>query len=138
MPERDMQSADVWARKNKIKTNFAKIFVCGSAEKPYYNILYFDPVDKTWHVGYGSFYLSCVFKWLSEEFEIEDALAADVAEVVQGQWEGEGDGYADGEIVLDVWHCSQCGYCIDDGTDNPDCLPKHCPNCGARMDGGAE
>lgn len=79
MPERDMQSADVWARKNKIKTNFAKIFVCGSAEKPYYNILYFDPVDKTWHVGYGSFYLSCVFKWLSEEFEIEDASAAEDA-----------------------------------------------------------
>ena len=83
MPERDMQSADACTNKNKIKTSFAKIFVCGSAEKPYYNILYFDPVDKTWHVGYGSFYLSCVFKWLSEEFEIEDALAADVAEVVR-------------------------------------------------------
>ena len=65
---------------------------------------------------------------------ISDVPAADVAEVVQGQWEGEGDGYADGEIVLDVWHCSQCGYCIDDGTDNPDCLPKHCPGCGAMME----
>lgn len=64
--------------------------------------------------------------------------AADVAEVVYGQWEGEGDGYADGEIVLDVWHCSQCGYCIDDGTDNPDCLPKYCPGCGTKMDGAAE
>lgn len=65
---------------------------------------------------------------------ISDVPAADVAEVVQGQWEGEGDGYADGEIVLDVWHYSQCGYCIDDGTDNPDCLPKHCPGCGAMME----
>lgn len=64
--------------------------------------------------------------------------AADVAEVVLGQWEGEGDGYADGEIVLDVWHCSQCGYCIDDGTDNQDCLPKYCPNCRAKMDGGID
>lgn len=64
--------------------------------------------------------------------------AADVAEVVYGQWEGEGDGYADGEIVLDVWYCSQCGYCIDDGTDNPDLLPKYCPGCGAKMDGAAE
>lgn len=67
--------------------------------------------------------------------KIRRVPSADVAEVVQGQWEGEGDGYADGEIVLDVWYCSQCGYCIDDGTDNPDCLPKHCPGCGARMDG---
>lgn len=83
MPERDMQSADVLARKNKIKTNFAKIFVCGSAEKPYYNILYFEPVDKKWHVGFGSFYLSYVFKWLSEEFEIEDEPAADVVPVVR-------------------------------------------------------
>ena len=68
--------------------------------------------------------------------KLHEVPAADVAEVVLGQWEGEGDGYADGEIVLDVWHCSQCGYCIDDGTDNPDCLPKYCPNCGAKMDGG--
>lgn len=68
--------------------------------------------------------------------EIRKLRAADVAEVVQGQWEGEGDGYADGEIVLDVWHCSQCGYCIDDGTDDPARLPKHCAGCGAKMDGG--
>ena len=72
------------------------------------------------------------------KFGLDRIPAADVAEVVYGQWEGEGDGYADGEIVLDVWHCSQCGYCIDDGTDNPDCLPKYCPNCGAKMDGGAD
>ena len=70
--------------------------------------------------------------------EIRKLPAADVAPVVYGQWEGEGDGYADGEIVIDVWHCSQCGYCIDDGTDNPDCLPKYCPGCGAKMDGAAE
>lgn len=64
--------------------------------------------------------------------------AADVAPVVHGQWDAEGDGYANGEIVIDVWYCSKCGYCIDDGTDNPDCLPKYCPACGAKMDGGAD
>ena len=62
--------------------------------------------------------------------------AADVAPVRHGHWIGEGDGYADGELVFDVWHCSECDYCIDDGTDDPERLPKYCPGCGALMDGG--
>ena len=54
-----------------------------------------------------------------------------------GRWQGEGDGYADGYPVMDVWYCSECGYCIDDGTDDPSFLPKYCPNCGTKMgDGG--
>ena len=68
--------------------------------------------------------------------EIRETPAADVAEVVHGEWQGEGDGYADGALVYDVWNCSNCGYCIDDGTDDPERLPKYCPNCGAKMDGG--
>lgn len=63
-----------------------------------------------------------------------DIPAADVVEVRHGRWDGEGDGYADGEIVIDVWYCSECGYCIDDGTDDPNILPNYCPNCGALMD----
>lgn len=74
----------------------------------------------------------------SEYAKLEDALnripTADVVEVLHGQWDGEGDGYADGEIVIDVWYCSECGYCIDDGTDDPNILPNYCPNCGALMD----
>lgn len=61
--------------------------------------------------------------------------AADVAPVRHGQWDGEGDGYADGELVIDVWYCSCCGHCVDDGTDDPTILPNYCPNCGAKMDG---
>lgn len=63
-------------------------------------------------------------------------MAGDAAVERRGQWNGEGDGYADGEFVIDVWHCSNCDYCIDDGTDDPELLPKYCPGCGARMDGG--
>lgn len=54
-----------------------------------------------------------------------------------GSWYGSGDGYADGELVYDVWNCSECDYCIDDGTDDPAQLPKFCPNCGAQMVGAA-
>lgn len=54
-----------------------------------------------------------------------------------GVWVGEADGYADGELVYDVWYCSDCNYCIDDGTDDPTLLPNYCPNCGAKMKGGA-
>ena len=67
---------------------------------------------------------------------LEKVPAADVAPVRHGHWIGEGDGYADGELVFDVWHCSECDYCIDDGTDDPERLPKYCPGCGALMDGG--
>ena len=69
------------------------------------------------------------------KFLIADFPAADVVEVKHGSWLGEGDGYADGELVYDVWYCSECNHCIDDGTDDPDLLPNYCPNCGAKMDG---
>lgn len=83
MAEKAMQSADVCTHKNKIKTNFAKIFVSGTPDRPYFNILYFDPGDQDYHVGFSSYCLEYVFKWLSEEFEIKDAPAADVAPVVR-------------------------------------------------------
>lgn len=67
---------------------------------------------------------------------IKGLPAADVAPVRHGEWQGEGDGYADGALVYDVWRCSECDYCIDDGTDDPERLPRYCPHCGARMDGG--
>lgn len=70
---------------------------------------------------------------------IGDLPAADVEPVRHGLWVGEGDGYAEtdnGEMALvyDVWECNKCGYTIDDGTDDPDLLPKYCPGCGAKMD----
>lgn len=59
--------------------------------------------------------------------------AADVRPVVKAYWIGEGDGYADGEMVYDVWHCSNCDYTVDEGDNEP---PQYnfCPNCGAMME----
>ena len=61
--------------KQKIKTHFAKIIVEGSADKPYYSILYYDPTAKEYYNGYGSYFIWNVFRWLEEEFEIVEADA---------------------------------------------------------------
>ena len=80
--DRDMESTAACG--NKIKTSYAKIFVGGTAEKPCYNILYLDPADREFHVGFGSFSLDYVFKWLADEFAITDGVdAADVEPVVR-------------------------------------------------------
>lgn len=84
---------------------------------------------------------------LADETDCDIAVLPDVADLIReapavspeglrpnGHWQGEGDGYWDGELVYDVWECSECGYCIDDGTDDPALLPNFCPRCGARME----
>ncbi len=58
-------------RKVKRKTNFARIIVSGTAEKPYYEIVWFNYMDGQYHIGYGSYNLNFVFQWLSECFEID-------------------------------------------------------------------
>lgn len=117
MAEKEMQSADVCTHKDKIKTSFAKIFVSGTPDRPYFNILYFDPADQDYHIGFSSYCLEYVFKWLSEEFEIEDAPAADVAPVVHGRWIP-----FHSEAAGDIQYCSACetGFEMDikDGGDN--------------------
>lgn len=119
----------------KIKTHFAKIIVDGTADKPYYNIMYYDPTDGEYHIGFGSYYLEYVFKWLSEEFEIVgDAFFADP--VVHGRWEHYRTG-----CYFNV-KCTACGEnAISVNTTFFGCLPtvswNYCPNCGAKMDGGA-
>lgn len=54
----------------KIKTPIAKIIVCGSPDKPYYNIQYFDPTDKEFHIGFGSYTIDYVREWLDVYFEV--------------------------------------------------------------------
>lgn len=129
MDEKEMQSADVCTHKDKIKTSFAKIFVSGTPDRPYFNILYFDPVDQDYHVGFSSYCLEYVFKWLSEEFEIEEVSSADVVPVVHGRWIERRAPHAVGGISA---KCSACNKSVQ-YLGNP---LNYCPNCGVKMDGG--
>ena len=60
---------------------------------------------------------------------IEDARAADVAEVVHARW----------ERVRSNWYCTGCnkGYRITKGAPMASGF-SYCPNCGAKMDGATE
>lgn len=129
MAEKAMQSADVCTHKNKIKTNFAKIFVSGTPDRPYFNILYFDPEDQDYHIGFSSYCLEYVFKWLSEEFEIENAPAVDVSPVSYGLWEN-------GNPICPV--CGEDKFKDLDADIWSDWQPPFCPNCGAKIDRGIE
>lgn len=60
--------------------------------------------------------------------------AADVAERKTGVWIGEGDGYADGNMVYDLWSCGYCGTIYPEWEEKP--TWNYCPNCGAQMIGG--
>lgn len=55
---------------------------------------------------------------------IFDAPTVDAVFVVHGKWEDAGFGL--------VYKCSECGLSEDVRLSN------YCPNCGAKMDGGAE
>ena len=131
-------------RKVKRKTNFARIIVSGTAEKPYYEIVWFNYMDGQYHIGYGSYNLNFVFQWLSECFEIEDAPTVDAVEVVHGRWI---DSYAvdsNGKKVYDSIDCSVCEEVYKIESHDREYWKgrfKRCFCCGAKMDGdgnGAE
>ena len=62
---------------------------------------------------------------------IDKVPAADVDLVRRGEWYGEAYGYADGELVYDIWSCPVCGKRFDEWDEKPDW--NYCPNCGALM-----
>ena len=66
------------------------------------------------------------------KYMIMDAPTVDAVPVRHGHYVGEGDGYANGELVYDVWKCSECGCVFEDEYEKP--TYNYCPNCGARMD----
>lgn len=54
----------------KIKTTFAEIVVHGTNDRPYYEIMYYDMERDVLCIGYSSYYLDIVFKYLENYFEI--------------------------------------------------------------------
>lgn len=72
---------------------------------------------------------SCKVDYLREI--IESVPAADVVPVVHGRWERDEDG---------DWYCTNCYEVVaicESGRERTYRKP-YCPNCGAKMDGGAD
>lgn len=62
----------------------------------------------------------------------QKAVAADVVEVVHGEWK-------DDVLINDRFpsvRCSECNIRFCDIISNHRCMWYYCPNCGAKMDGG--
>lgn len=72
-----------------------------------------DPLDNDWFTPY---------------LLVKDAPTIDAAPVVHGRWKWEGRFKA----------CSECGSYIDFDNTLGAGHWHYCPNCGAKMDGGAE
>ena len=79
----DANDAESGIETTKIKTHYARIVVDGTAERPYYSIVWFDPVKKEYYLGYSSYNIGNVFNWLAECFEIVKAPTVDAVKVVR-------------------------------------------------------
>lgn len=59
----------------ELPCDFCKIIVTGTAENPYYQLLYYQNRTNSWHIGYSSYDLANVFRWKQELEEAEKALS---------------------------------------------------------------
>ena len=119
MREEAMMSTDS-QQKEKIKTPFAKVIVDGRGANSYFSILYFDPTDKDFHIGYSSYYLDYVFNWLDEWFEIIEngncsltALRGPTREMVERMFPG----CPGCDSVTSKWEIKFCPFCGKPRTD---------------------
>lgn len=99
----------------KIKTHHARIVVDGTAEKPYYSIEWYDPTKNEYFLGYSSYYIGYVFKWLDECFEIVETPKTNAQKIRAMSDEELADVVANGVgCVLKAPHCMDvdCTPCI--------------------------
>lgn len=103
-----------------------QIVVDGTAEKPYYNILYVDTITGETCVGFGSYELENVFQWLEEYFGETRAEIVDPDSYrPTGRWTLNRDGSGT---------CSECHRTRNDVWDM-DNWDNFCSHCGADMRG---
>ena len=82
-----------------------------------------------------------VFTNYTDEFygamqALNEIPAANVAPVAHGRWIKDNDSWQPDDYYCCYFDhkCSECGNVVNDRYG----LPNYCPNCGAKMDGGAE
>ena len=116
--------------KPQIVGAFPQIIVTGTADEPYYKIMYSELADGKIYVGYSSYDLDCVFWFLKEYFGETQARAVDPESLrPKGRWV-----YDEGNLG---WACSEC-LCaahVSFGAISGYILSGFCPNCGAKMEG---
>ena len=120
------------ARKHHDGSMYDGMFIVG-IETPDGQATYHYDVDPYWDM-FKCKELEYAPEWDGHTTEQAITRIGKLEPVRHGQWQGEGDGYSGGYLVMNVWYCSECGYCIDAGTDDPSFLPIYCPHCGAKMD----
>ena len=120
------------SRKHHDGTMYDGMFIVG-IETPDGQATYHYDVDPYWDM-FKCKELEYAPEWDGHTTEQAITRIGKLEPVRHGQWQGEGDGYSGGYLVMNVWYCSECGYCIDAGTDDPSFLPIYCPHCGAKMD----
>ena len=125
----------------KIKTHFAKIIVEGTAETPYYSILYYDPTEGKYYNGYGSYFIENVFGWLSECFEIDESTYTN-ADRIRSMSDEELAQFIFSMVDDCSTHDVGCYGCINYGTHHSDPANKGthlyecegCPNEAVGLD----
>lgn len=99
----------------KVKTHIARIVVSEGPKKPYYEILYYDPESGEYCIGYGSYSLENVCRWLSEDFEIVAAPAVETVELVYCKDCKHFENGGTCKVPLGAM--SECGYFLVDEYD---------------------